>query len=61
MNRPSAQLEPSNRRERQGNVWSGAVAMVLLGMLAVALISSEMDTDDDRSRAPAVSAIIAGQ
>ncbi|MEO0574519.1 MAG: hypothetical protein AAF004_03585 [Pseudomonadota bacterium] len=47
--------------ERQGNAWSGVVALVLLGMFALALVSSELDaTDQQRDHNP-TRTIIAGQ
>ena len=46
--------------ERRGNVWSGIVAMVLLAMFAIALISSEIESTGESTRAP-VATVIAGQ
>ncbi|MEL7309955.1 MAG: hypothetical protein AAFN07_00465 [Pseudomonadota bacterium] len=61
MNRARANSQ-TLMRERRGNAWSGAVAMVLLGLFAVALISSEMDADRATDGAnPSVPPLIAGQ
>ncbi len=40
-------------RERNGNVWSGAVAMVLLGLFVIALVSSELDAGQRTGCRPA--------
>ena len=49
-------------RERHGNVWSGVVALVLLGLFAVALVSSELDADRARDGGgTALPTVIAGQ
>lgn len=51
-----------NSRERRGNAYSGAVAMVLLGMFVLALVNSEMDADRAKDgRGSQVPALIAGQ
>lgn len=50
-----------NHLERQGNVWSGVVALVLLGMLTVALVASEMNGNTASPAAPAATYVIAGQ
>ena len=49
-------------RERNGNVWSGAVAMVLLGLFVIELDSSELDAGQRTQTAgPVAPALIAGQ
>ncbi len=46
--------------EQRGNVWSGIVALVLLALFTIALVSSEIQSTGDASRAP-VASVIAGQ
>ncbi|MEL6868926.1 MAG: hypothetical protein AAFO81_03910 [Pseudomonadota bacterium] len=61
MIRPTDKPMDWQHSARKGNVWSGVVALVLLGMFTLALISSELAATDASSEGSRLPTVIAGQ
>ncbi len=49
------------QHERQGNAWSGVVALALLAMFALALVASEIDSMTPNGANAPTTTVIAGQ
>ncbi|MEM7613153.1 MAG: hypothetical protein AAF270_15825 [Pseudomonadota bacterium] len=60
-NEQSFETTEDHRQQRQGNIWSGVVALALLAMFALALVASEIESTAPDGVANSAKTAIAGQ